>query len=144
MIKPIKTPCLPSGELFQCLIGERYSKEIKELTELGIECVTLRENPLLEDEISCHADILAFNFGNGQVLLNKGAIGEKELKNVGITPIFYSKEICSPYPNDIPLNVAYTGKHIICNSKHTAREIIEFAETNNIEIINTKQGYSTF
>ena len=142
MIRPIKTPCLPSGELFQCLIGERCSEEIKELTELGVECISLRKSPLLEEEISCHADILSFNFGNGQVLLNKGAIGENELKKAGTTPIFYSEEVCSPYPNDISLNVAYTGKHIICNSKHTAREIIEFAETNNIEIINTKQGYS--
>ncbi len=142
MIKPIKTPCLPSGEVFHCLIGEGYSEEIQELTELGVKCIPLKENTLLDGEISCHADILSFNFGNGQVLLNNGAVGEKELKNVGITPIFYSKEICSPYPCDIPLNVAYTGRHIICNSKHTAREIVEFAESNNIEIINTKQGYS--
>lgn len=142
MIRPIKTPCLPSGEVFQCLIGERYTEEITELTALGIECIALRKNSFLEDEISCHADILAFNFGNGQVLFNNGAIGEKDLKKAGITPVFYDKKICSPYPNDTPLNVAYTGRNIICNSKYTAGEIIEFADRSNIEIIHTKQGYS--
>lgn len=138
----IKTPCLPSGELFECLIGESYTEEIKELREFGIKCIPLKENFLLEKEISCHADILAFNFGNGQVLLNKGSAGENELIKAGVTPVYYNKEISSPYPNDIHLNVAYTGRHIICNSKYTAREIPEFAEKNDIEIISTKQGYS--
>ena len=142
MINLIKTPCLPSGKLFQCLIGESCTKEIKELTELGIECISLSKNPLLEDEISCHADILSFNFGNGQVLLNNGSIGENKLKKIGIEPIIYNNKISSPYPNDIPLNVAFTGKHIICNKNNTAKDILDFANRNNIEIINTKQGYS--
>ena len=142
MTRLIKTPCLPSGEILSCLIGERYTQEIKELTDLGIECITLNRSPLLEDEISCHADILSFNFGNGQALINKDTIGENELKKVGITPVFYNNKICSPYPNDIPLNVAFTGRHIICNTRYTAKEILDFASENNIEIINTRQGYS--
>ena len=142
MINLIKTPCLPNGTVKHCLIGRKYSDEIKELVELGIECLTLNSNSLLEEEISNHADILSFNFGNGQVLLNTGSIGEDELKKIGLNPIFYNKEIRSPYPNDIPLNVAYTGKHIICNSNYAAKEILNFADKNNIEIINTKQGYS--
>ena len=142
MTRLIKTPCLPSGVVLNCLIGECYTEEIKELTERGIECITLKKNPLLEEEISVHADILSFNFGNGQVLLNKNSIGENELKKSGIAPIYYNNQIGSPYPNDITLNVAYNGRHIICNSKYTAKEIIEFADINNIKIINTKQGYS--
>ncbi len=141
MINLIKTPCLPKGTVKDCLIGSKYIDEINELNELGIECLTLNPNPLLEEEINSHADILAFNFGNGQVLVNNSSIGEEELKNIGIEPVIYNK-ICSPYPKDIPLNVAFTGKHIICNSTYTAKEIIDFANSNNIEIINTKQGYS--
>ena len=138
----IKVPCLPEKKVRYCLIGEQYTDEINELKELGIECLLLNKSLLLDDEISCHADISAFNFGNGQVLLNKGSIGEAEPEKLGLTPIFYNKSIRSPYPYDVPLNIAYTGKHIICNSKHTAKEIIDFADSNNIEIINTKQGYS--
>ncbi len=141
MNKLIKVPCLPEYRVNKCLIGEKYTVEIKELKELGIECLTLNENPLLEKEINSHADILAFNFGNGQALINNRSIGEDVLKNIGIEPLIYDK-IFSPYPNDIPLNVAFTGKHIICNSTYTASEIIDFARKNNIEIINTKQGYT--
>lgn len=138
----IKTPCLPNGTVKHCLIGGKYINEINELKGLGIECLTLSPNPLLEEEINNHADILCFNFGNGQVLLNKDVTGEEELKKIGIEPVIYSNKISSPYPNDIPLNVAFSGKHIICNSNHTAKEIIDFADKNNIEILNTRQGYS--
>ena len=138
----IKTPCLPEYSVSKCLIGSKYIDEISELKELGIECLTLKANPLLEEEINSHADILAFNFGNGQVLLNNGSIGEDELKKIGINPVIYNNKISSPYPNDIPLNVAFTGKHIISNSTYTAKEIIDFTHKNNIEIINTTQGYS--
>ncbi len=142
MISIIKTPILPKGAVKHCLIGEKYLNEINELTELGVQCLSLRKNNLLEEEINCHADILAFNFGNGKILVNNGAIGERELKKIGVTPVICNKQISSPYPNDIPLNVAFIGKYIICNSTYTAKEVIGFAELNNIEIIHTKQGYS--
>lgn len=142
MSRLINTPNLPQNDVKHCLIGEKYTDEIKELNELGIECFTLKSNPLLEDEINSHSDISAFNFGNGQILLNKGTIGEDGLKSIGITPVYYKNKISSPYPNDIPLNVAFTGRHLICNSSYVAEEIKEFAQRYNIEIINTKQGYS--
>ena len=142
MINLIKTSYLPKGAVKHCLIGSKYIEEINELKELDIECLTLNPNPLLEDEINNHADILSFNFGNGQVLLNNGSIGEAELKKIGIETVFYNSKISSPYPNDIPLNVAFIGSQIICNRIFTAKEIIDFANRNNIEIINTKQGYS--
>lgn len=142
MIHLIKTPCLPERTVKHCLIGSKYINEIKELSSLGIECLFMKTNKLLDDEINNHVDILAFNFGNGQVLLNKDSVGEDELENLHITPIIYQNKICSPYPEDIPLNVAFTGKHIICNRKYTAKEIIDFAKSNNFEIINTRQGYS--
>ena len=138
----IKIPCLPEYSVSKCLIGSKYIDEISELKELGIECLTLNANPFLDEEINSHADILAFNFGNGQVLLNNGSIGEDELKKIGIEPVVYNNKISSPYPNDIPLNVAFTGKHIISNSTYTAKDIIDFVNKNNIEIINTRQGYS--
>ena len=142
MTKLINTPNLPQNDVSYCLIGEKYADEIRELNQLEIECLTLKGNPLLENEINSHSDILAFNFGSGQVLLNEGSIGEDELKKLGIKPIYYQNKISSPYPNDIPLNVAFTGRHIICNSNYCAVEIRVFAQKNNIEIINTKQGYS--
>lgn len=142
MKRLIKVPCLPENQVKHCLIGECYTDEINELKELGIECITLKKNLLLDNEISCHADMLAFNFGNGHILINNGSTGGSMLKKSGIEFVICKEKIRSPYPKDIPLNVAFTGKHIICNSTYIAKEIIEFANRNNIEIIKTKQGYS--
>lgn len=142
MTKLITTPNLPQNKVKDCLIGEKYTDEINELSQLGINCLRLKESPDLETEISSHADILSFNFGNGQTLINKGSIGEEDLKNIGISPIIYNGKISSPYPNDIPLNVSFIGNNLICNVKHTAKEITDFAIKNNINLINTKQGYA--
>lgn len=142
MINIIQTPILPKDSVKHCLIGEKYIDEINELTALGVQCLSLRKNNLLDEEINCHADILAFNFGNGKTLINNGAIGEEELNKIGITAVFSNNIISSPYPNDILLNVAFTGRHIICNSIYTSKDIIDYTKLNNIEIIHTKQGYS--
>ncbi len=142
MINLIKVPCLPKGNVNHCLIGERFINEISELKAFGIECLTLKPGFCLEEEINNHADILSFNFGNGQVILNKDSIGENVLKTLCINPVYYDKKLNSPYPNDIPMNVAFTGKHIICNSNYASKDIINFAKNNNIEIIHTNQGYT--
>ncbi len=142
MIQIIEKPNLPQNIVKHGLIGERYTDEIKELTEEGIECLILKENPLLDDEISAHADILSFNFGNGQVIVNASAIGESELKKLGITPLLCNKRISSPYPADILLNTAYIGDYIICNTKYTSKDILCFADAKNLNLINTKQGYA--
>lgn len=142
MTELITTPNLPQNAVRDCLIGEKYTEEINELSQLGINCLRLKESPDLETEISSHADILSFNFGNGQTLINKGSIGEEDLLNIGITPIIFNRNISSPYPNDIPLNVAFIGNNLICNVKYAAKEILNFAADKSINIINTNQGYS--
>lgn len=134
-------PNLPQNRINHCLIGSKYSEEIKELTELNIKCLQLKENHLLDEEINSHADILSFNFGNGKILLNKASIGESDLKKLGFE-IIETDIIKSPYPDDISLNAALIKNKIVCNSKFVAEEILHFARENGIEVINTKQGYS--
>ena len=83
MIRIITNPNLPCGKVKHCLIGGRYKEEISELTELGVECIPLKENPLLDKEISAHADILSYNLGCGKILADKNAIGEEQLLRLG-------------------------------------------------------------
>lgn len=142
MIRIITNPNLPCGKVKHCLIGGRYKEEISELTELGVECIPLRENTLLDKEISAHADILSYNLGCGKILADKNAIGEEQLKNTGITVRYCDSVISSPYPKDVPLNVARIGGYIICNEKYTDKYITEHAEQQKLNIINTNQGYS--
>ncbi len=138
------SPQLPENKVKICLIGERYEDEIKELNDLGIECIKLKNSDLLDNEIACHGDILAFNINNNLLILDEKSAIDKEICNsisqLGYT--IHSNQIKSPYPYDVSLNVANTGKHIIGNIKYMNPIIIQQAETDGIEIINTKQGYS--
>ena len=45
----------------KCFIGGKYTDEINELNELGIETILLPSKNQLDDEINSHADILIFN-----------------------------------------------------------------------------------
>lgn len=141
MYSLIKTPNLPQSKVKHCLIGEKYTQEIDELTKLGIECIPLKPNKMLDDEINSHADILCFSCGNGKIIADEHTIGEDEIKKLGIT-IDYEAGIKSPYPNDVKLNCALLNNKIICNQSLASAKILDFASQNNIEIINTKQGYS--
>ncbi len=137
----MNTPLLPKSKIKSCIIGERYYNEIKELSDLGINCVTIPQNTALSDEISCHADILSFNCGNGTILAESAVAGELQGKITGYNIVSVG-EITSPYPNDIGLNAFFDGKRLICNSKFTKKELLDFCVENNIEIIHTNQGYT--
>lgn len=140
-ISLIKTPNLPRKRVNDCIIGAAYTEEINELTELGINCVKLPQLSTLDNETSCHADIQVFNKGNGNLIISYEA-GEKLKEKLNAYTLTFEEDIKSPYPNDTKLNAAFIGDKIICNKNFTSKEIISFANKNNLEIIHTKQGYS--
>lgn len=137
----MNTPLLPKNRIKSCIIGECYYNEIKELTDLGINCITIPQNKTLDKEISCHADILTFNCGNGTILAEGGIAGELQSKLTGcnIIPV---GEITSPYPKDVGLNAFFDGRRLFCNTKYIKEELHNFCIDNNIEIIHTNQGYT--
>ena len=137
----IKAPNLPQNKVKDCIIGSAYTNEIKELTDLGINCIKLPASPFLDDEISSHSDIQVFYKGNGNLIISKEA-GEKLNKKLSNFNLTFQKNIKSPYPDDVRLNVAFIGDKIICNKDFVSQQIIDFANENGIEIIHTKQGYS--
>ncbi len=134
-------PILPEKKISKCLIGAEYIDEIKDLNELGIECITIPSSDMLSEEIKSHADIQCFNCANKVIIVNEQIAGELEekLKDYTLVPC---KNIKSPYPYDVKLNVALIGDKLICNKDFAADEIKAFCNENNITIIHTKQGYS--
>lgn len=125
----------------KCLVGEKYTDEISELNALGIETISLPKNPFLDDEINEHADILSFNCGDGRIYLDSSIIGEISglLTDYRAIPC---KLIKSPYPNDVKLNAALLGDKLVCNKKTVSNELLKWANDQNKQIINTKQGYT--
>ena len=123
------------------IIGERYSDEIRELTELGCDIITFKPSKLLDEEIRSHADISFFKCNDKQIIVNSAIKGEIEpfLRDFRLIEC---EGIKSPYPSDVALNCALIGKHLLCNTKHVATEIKDFCSSNGIELLHTNQGYS--
>lgn len=134
-------PILPEKKISSCLIGAKYIDEINDLTELGVECITMPSSDSLFEEINSHADIQCFNCGNREIIINERIAGELEekLKDYTIIPC---NNIKSPYPDDVKLNAALIGNNLICNENLVADEIKSFCHKNGITIIHTKQGYA--
>ncbi len=124
----------------KCLIGAKYTEEIKELQDLDINVIPLSHNPYLDEEINNHADILAFNCNNEFLLVDEYIKGEIDPVLSGYK-ILSCRGIESPYPADIKLNATLLGNRLICNKQYASKELLSWAESNSIEIISTKQGY---
>ena len=137
----MSTPVLPVKPIKECIIGEAFRDEIRELTDAGIKCHTFKSNLRLSDEVSAHADINCINLGNGTFLADTDVAGELSTKING-ADIISVGSIASPYPNDIGLNVFYDGENIFCNTRHINPELKAFAEGNNIKLVHTNQGYT--
>lgn len=134
-------PILPKASIDSCIIGVAFKEEIRELTDLGIVCHTFISNAKLSDEISAHADINCINIGDNKILADTDVAGELKGKIQGIE-LLPAGNVASPYPNDIVLNAFYDGERIFCNSKHISPLLKDFAESNNINLIHTNQGYA--
>ncbi len=130
-----------NNRIKKCFIGKKYTDEIKELNDLGIETILLTGNKLLDDEICNHADIQVFNCKNSEFIVDNEIIGELEpiFNDIMLIPCMAIK---SPYPNDVKLNAAILDNKVICNSKFISQEIMTFARNENYEIIHTNQGYT--
>ncbi len=125
----------------RCLIGEKYTEEIKELNNLGIETIKLPENPYLDNEIRNHADVLVFNCGNKNLIIDNNIVGDIAPFLKGYN-IIECTDIKSPYPNDVKLNAALFNNNIICNERYVSNDILIFAKKYGKQILSTKQGYT--
>ncbi len=111
----------------------------------GIETIAIKPYSRLAPPVASHPDML-FCVLDKTVFCYKDYMLENNLCDIvrdeGYDVVFVSKECTAEYPNDISLNVLVMGKDLICNGKHTAPEILEYAERNGYTVCNVKQGYS--
>ncbi len=122
------------------IIGSKYTQEIGELQYFD-SIITFSSNPLLTEEIDSHSDINLFKCNNNTLIVSDEIRGEIEPKIKGYS-LVNCGSIKSPYPCDVKLNVLYINNKIFCNTKYVSKEIVEYAEDNNIELIHTNQGYT--
>lgn len=123
---------------------------IRSLNNLGINTLTVNENPRLDSATSRHADCALFSAdgktffveqGNYNNIVNYLTIGEGKQKSDegAVLPV---ENIHSPYPNDIALNCKTFGRYILCNVTHASAGIRDFALSHGYELIHCNQGYA--
>ncbi len=143
MPKKIENPNIPKKNVVMALAGDMPTTIYEAFNSLGINIIKIKKSKALQGAVASHADMLCHYLGNKEILITKEHPEIKdELINIGFNPIVIKKDITEKYPNDIGLNSARIGNFNICNSKHTALEILEYCDNNKIEIIDVHQGYA--
>ncbi|EJP22366.1 hypothetical protein HMPREF1142_1351 [Peptostreptococcaceae bacterium AS15] len=124
------------------LVDYRINKDVEEyFKKKNWDYIKTIENKDLYEEISGHPDIVACKIGNVTVLEMKtyNFLAEK-IKDQNI--VRGKATLRSKYPFDIAYNVIVTDKYLIGNLKFVDDIIIKIARSQNLELINVKQGYA--
>lgn len=137
----IEKPNLPTGEVSLVAISSEAKKAIITLHDMNIETIEIPKNPLLPKPVQTHADLQVLHLKQNSILLPNEHLFMGELKEK-FNLILSGSELGNCYPNDVPLNCKLLGNKLICNIKTVAKEILEFAETEQLTVINVNQGYS--
>ncbi len=137
----VEKPNLPENDVKLVAISESAGESKKFLHSLSIRTFDIKANPKLQKSVESHADIRLLHLPNKCIYSFSEELSKfKNLQFFTVRGI--NHEISADYPNDVRLNCAVIGKKIICNNRTIAKEILEFAEINGFQLINTKQGYS--
>jgi hypothetical protein len=142
-ISPLIMPNLPTAAVRTVIMSGESPKLSEALAKLDIDVLYTGKNGLLEESISNHADMLVYHAGSDVLALSceqKNLFDN--LQKLQIKPVYLRALINSPYPFDALLNAARLGSFLICNLKTVAKEITDLAITQELEIVDVKQGYT--
>ncbi len=137
----IKNPNLPTGEVSTVAISCEANNAIVTLNSLGIETFIIKNNPLLPKPICNHADLQLLHLCENRILISDEHLCAGDLNkefSIKVADGLTGNE----YPKDVRLNCKIIGNNIFLNIKTIAKEIIDFAESVNLNIINVNQGYT--
>jgi len=139
----IKDPNFPQAKVNIALVGEEYREEIDALKKLSIDVIEVKKNSLFPNMEACHADLRAHHLGDDKIVVYKEDVElAKALTERGFKVIEAQNELCGKYPKSVALNALRIGKILLCSKNNIDGAISKYAEQNNLEIIDCKQGYS--
>ncbi len=138
----LKNPNLPESEVIKAIVSSEISKEGEyTLNSLGIELVKIPKSDKLYDAIKSHPDIRLCHIGDNFIIAEPD-IKEYLEQNSPNANICTGKSINRNYPGDIAYNTAIMGEFVICNKAYTDNNILKYAKTNGMTIIDVRQGYA--
>ncbi len=132
---------LPSGKIKTAIMANIDPEITAFIKSFKIELLHTEANESIDFSISHHADVNAFHFGNGKVLLD---ISQKALyKNLskrGFNVQFANKPVSGAYPSDCSLNCFSLGNKVFGKKNYADKTIIDFYGFENY--VNVNQGYA--
>lgn len=139
----IEKPNFPTGEVTVAAVSSEAEDIISALESAKIAVVPIEPNQNLPSGIASHADLQLLHLGGNTVLTASCSKKSTDmLTMMGFNIENTENELNFSYPNDCLINVQIIGKNIIANPDVVDKNILEFAEKNNYNIIAVKQGYS--
>ncbi|MBO5060697.1 MAG: hypothetical protein J6C82_07280 [Clostridia bacterium] len=112
------------------------------LCKMGFNIIKTPRLNTVYTTICGHSDIMIHKLNENLVVTEPSVYEYFKEKLTDNTVIKGRSRLNNKYPFDIAYNAARVGEKIFCNEKFTDSVIINYANKNNINIINTKQGYS--
>lgn len=141
-MKYLTKPNLPDSRVLSVAISHLAGEStIKKLNELGINTKIIPSSTFLPEPVNSHADLQILHMGNNVIFCQNEHLCTGELfKDFKIHII--NEKVGNSYPDDVRLNCAIIGNNIICSRKTISYDVIEYAESTGLNIINVNQGYS--
>ncbi len=137
----IKNSNLPTGEVTAVVISVEATQAIKTLTSFGIDIISVNRNNFLPAPVASHADLQLLHLKENKFLLSSEHLFTGELQNK-INAENIGARLGNKYPDDVLLNCKIIGSNIILNKRTVAREVLDFACNEGLNIIDVNQGYS--
>ncbi len=112
------------------------------LKKYGFKVVLTPKIDHVYTTICGHADIMLHKLCENVIVTEPTVVDYFKSKMPEIEVIPGKTILKENYPYDIAYNAARVGNNIICNKNFTDDEILNFAYKNDLNLINTKQGYA--
>ena len=126
------------------ITNHTFPKEAEErLHRLGHRTLRLPPHPSLPQPVASHPDMLLF-FSPNAIFCTKSyyeiaTLEVNEISSIYGAPVrFVEKEYGNEYPRDVLLNALPFGKHLFCNTKTIATELLQLG----LESCHVNQGYT--
>lgn len=141
MSRFIKKSNLPEGKVASLICGTEDKSILEFFKRNGIEVFKSEANPFIDSSVGAHCDMATIYLGDGKVLIDKNQNELKELlAKISCDIIETDTAVAGEYPDDIRLNFAIAGEHIIGNFPFADSKLLGL--TADFNKIHVKQGYS--
>lgn len=142
MVKFVKEPNIPSGNVRAVLIGRRYADLLTEpLAALGVQVIAVDGGEGLDPRVSEHADMLAHHLGgDGWIACESAANALRSVENLRIFPA--NVRFSATYPDDVALNILRLGGCAYGRFDAACSILLEHLSRRGVEQVSVKQGYA--